>query len=399
MHIALNASQALKPHSGAGAYCIQLVQALAAVDRENTYDLFVPAPVEEYASLPAGFRQIVPRTGRSAVLRALGEPTPSCRHLNRLLRQFDRHFTTTPEFVRESYDLVHVLHLQPPRQHRRLPVVYTVHDIIPALVTPWSLLVGRFPSRMLSLEGLRRRWTDAGPLRRAVHLVVGSEQTRLDLTRVFRVPIAKTSIVPYGVDGRLLTYPGDHAVLAAYRLKPGSYLLYFGGHTVRKNVLRMCEAFDGLGSEVTRRCPLVIVGGSEAKVRHRFVRRDGFVFTGPLSRERLPALIHGAYAALYLSLYEGFGLPLLEAAAMGVPTIASNASSIPEVLPGAFVPVSPSAVDDIRAAMVALLADPRWRDRLGRAARKQAEERTWTATARALRDVYDTSSRRLTQRP
>jgi alpha-1,3-rhamnosyl/mannosyltransferase len=385
MHIALNASNALKPHTGLGVYCIHVVQALARVDRLNTYDVFVPVRCKAFDSLPDSFRQVVP-TGDSGI----GWSDLPERTLNLRLDDFDRRFTTTPAFAARRYDLVHALRFTTPRRHRQLPMVYTVHDVIPSLVTPRDVLAGRFPTTMLSVRGVLRRWTEQGPLRRAVHLAVDSEATRQDVMRLYRISPEAMSVVPCGVDEALFAYPGEPTTLDAYGLAPQTYLLYFGGHTARKNVARMCEAYRRLPVAFRRAHPLVITGSgaSEQQARRRHGRTEGVVFTGQVPRATLLALVHGAFAALYLSLYEGFGLPLLEAAAMGVPTIASRTSAIPEVLPGAFVPVSPYDVPAIAEAMRLLVASPEARDRLGRQARDVARTRGWDDTARGLCRVY-----------
>jgi len=188
--------------------------------------------------------------------------------------------------------------------------------------------------------------------------------------------------------------------LAAIRQKyalPERYLLYLGGFDQRKNVYTVLRAF-ALLSNKQRQAKLVIAGklpGRDSPLfpdpRH-LVREleleESVIFTGWVAEEDKPALLSGAAAFVFPSLYEGFGLPALEAMACGIPVVASNRSSLPEVVGEGGILVEPTDVEALAEAMEVLLADDALRAELRQRALAQAAKFSWKQTALETLAVY-----------
>jgi alpha-1,3-rhamnosyl/mannosyltransferase len=266
------------------------------------------------------------------------------------------------------------------------PSVATVHDI--------SYL--RYP-QFHPRERVRFLERHLPPtLARADALIVDSHYVRDELVNVLGVDAAKLHVVPLGVDAAYRPRTPDELapVLARHALAAGGYLLVVATQEPRKNLERLVEAYAQLDADVRERVPLVVVGArgwldaSLARViepleRKGQVRRLGFVDDADL-----PALYAGAFGFAFVSMYEGFGLPLVEAMASGVPVLTSNAASMPEVAGDAALLVDPLDVDAIRAGLARMVDDASWR--AGAIARglEQVKSYTWANTVAATVDVY-----------
>jgi glycosyltransferase involved in cell wall biosynthesis len=182
-------------------------------------------------------------------------------------------------------------------------------------------------------------------------------------------------------------------VLHAHNLG-GRYVLAVGNKQPRKNLSRLVRAFSSIALEMPD-VTLVIVGqsgwqGSDVEQTVKSLGLNTRVrFTGFVPETDLPALYSGADVFCYPSLYEGFGLPPLEAMACGAPTITSNTSSLPEVVGDAALTVDPMSIEEMAGALRSLLADSTKREEYGRRALRQAALFSWDKTARLTRDAYD----------
>jgi len=259
----------------------------------------------------------------------------------------------------------------------------------PALTTVHDLSHLRFPqfhpeSRLAELRHLPES------LRRARGIATVSEFTRRELADFFALDPATVALVPPAVSPmfRPHTEAEFRAVAEQYQL-PEHYLLYAGTIEPRKNLPRLLQAYCDLPQELQHRYKLVLAGG-EGWHGHQFmdafegidarnIQRLGYVH-----REHLPALISGATILAYPSLYEGFGMPVLEAMACGTAVLTANAASLPEVSAGAALLIDPMSPQDICAGLQQLLENEAQRDRLRQQGLKVAAGHSWARSAEQL---------------
>lgn len=183
-------------------------------------------------------------------------------------------------------------------------------------------------------------------------------------------------------------------VLNSYGLTPGSYVLSVGTAEPRKNLVRLLSAYESFPSQTRNRYPLVFVGGkgwNDDALLQRIERAKtaGWLrVLGYIPEAQLPVLYAGARLFAYVSLYEGFGLPVAEAMACGTPVITSDCSSMPEVAAGAAMLVDPLDVDAIAAGLKRGLEDELWRHTARQRGLARAAELTWDNTVAATLGVY-----------
>jgi glycosyltransferase involved in cell wall biosynthesis len=237
-----------------------------------------------------------------------------------------------------------------------VPIVATVWDAIPLLHPEW--LSAR--SRVFAPTILRRLVPYAD------HVIVGTEHAGRDIVRHFRIPEDRVTVINWGID-RAWLEPIDREqkdeVLAGLGLKPG-YILTVGTVQPRKNVETLLDAHALLPGATRAEHPLVLVGRFGWGNPTLLARLEAMVADGSLiwlrhgiSDEQVRALYSAAAVFVLPSLYEGFGIPLLEAFASGVPVVSSNRSSLPEVSAGAAIEVDPTQPGEMAEAIASLLAD------------------------------------------
>ncbi len=268
-----------------------------------------------------------------------------------------------------------------------IPTVLTVHDLI----------FHHLPQHHKPLNRWYLNLTMPLYCRRADHIIAVSETTRHDLLKLYKLPPEKVTVIYEAADPRFAPQPPQ--VIEAVRARcnlPDRYLLYVGTIEPRKNLTNLFYAWEHLyASKLVP--PLVIVGKSgwldgdffAAVEQSRFYREVRF--TGFVLDEDLPAIYAGATAFVFPSLYEGFGLPPLEAMACGTPVACSNASSIPEVVGNAALTFHPN-VDSIELALRKIANDTDLQDDYRERGFQQAARFSWDQTARETLAVY----RRLT---
>ena len=286
---------------------------------------------------------------------------------------------------RVGVDVFHGMdHVGVPFVGRSGRYVATVHDVIalllPETFTPRHRLVVRTALAMVR--------------RRADLVIVPSRAVERDVVERLGLPADRVVVTPEGCEPRFRPTPCAE-VLARYRL-PSRYVLAVGTLEPRKNLTTLLQAFARLrrGDGIDPALRLVLVGarGWLDEPIYETVRSlglDGMVhFAGFVDDDDLPAVYSGAALFVFASLYEGFGLPLLEAMACGVPVVTSNVSAMPEVAGDAAVLVDPRDADGLAGAIARLLRDDALRDRLRAAGLARARQFPWEATARRTLDAY-----------
>jgi len=233
-------------------------------------------------------------------------------------------------------------------------------------------------------------------LERARFLLTDSEYTRQELADFFSWPLDRIRAVPLASSGdfRPRTPQQTLPLLSRHSLLHGGYCLYTGTIEPRKNLDVLLNAYGGLPESLRQRCPLVLAGyrgwSSEA-VHARIERgaREGWVrYLGYLPDAELPLLFSGARLFAFPSLYEGFGLPVLEAMASGVAVICSRSSSLPEVAGEAAVLFDPSDVDALRELLKRGMEDEDWRSEAAARGLLRAQEFSWERCAQQTAAVY-----------
>ncbi|MBI2861947.1 MAG: glycosyltransferase family 4 protein [Chloroflexi bacterium] len=231
---------------------------------------------------------------------------------------------------------------------------------------------------------------------RAKKVIADSEATKQDLVRRYGVRAEKIAVVPLGVEESFRPVPEEEAAAVARRYRLGeSFILFVGTLQPRKNVTRLIQAMALLVQEGKRPPTLALVGkGSWASPQFfRWVERlkvEGYVrFLGFVPRDDLPALLSRCAVFVYPSLYEGFGLPVLEAMACGAPVITSNVSSLPEVAGDAAVLIDPLNLGELADAIWALWGDSAKREALRQRGVARAAQFTWNRTARGVLAVLE----------
>jgi glycosyltransferase involved in cell wall biosynthesis len=259
---------------------------------------------------------------------------------------------------------------------------------VPSAVVVYDLVAFQDGVRARRTSGLIERATIGLGIRRAAHLLCISDATRRDLVARFPQAEPKSSVVPLAAEerfGRPLPASTLEEVRERHGLD-GEFVLCAGTLEPRKNLLRVLEAHAGL----TRPVQLALVGpaGWEFQpILEEAGRRDDVRLLGQISDADLAALYQACMVFCYPSLYEGFGLPLLEAMSAGAACVTSSVSSLPEVGGDAAVYVDPTDVGEIRAAIERLLESAAEREGLGQKARKRAGQFSWDRTAASTLEV------------
>ena len=352
--------------TGTEHYACQLIRHLIALDQANRYRLYFNAPP------PEGL-------------------FPDLAHVEERVIPFPRlwtHLRLSLEMLQAPPDLLfvpaHVLPLIRPRR-----TVVTVHDLgylyYPEAHTPfarWYL-------------DISTRWN----ARVATLILADSVATQRDLVRFYGTPLDKIRVV-YPGPGQELSPARDPEALARVRQRyglPARYMLYVGTLHPRKNLERLVQACHRLCQGYPGPLlPHLVIAGKKGWLYEALYRQIGLLglqgrvhLPGYVPQEDLPALLSGAQAFLLPSLYEGFGLPVLEAMACGVPVICSNVSSLPEVAGDAALLVDPLDVQAITDAMARLLAHDTLRQELVERGLAQAARFSWLRCAQEALAVLE----------
>jgi len=363
---------------GIGRYAIQLIDALLALTSQQDHDL-------EFVIFTA------PQTDRSCLE---GRRVSRCERFRRIKSTLIRSAVLLPVGARcEHIDVFHGLDQSGiPLWGKVGKSVVTIHDVIP-LVLPWAF------SR-------RHRWvlaTALGRIRKQAEMViVPSNAVAEDVVHYLHVERERITVILMGCDPRF--HPnGEPARVAAMRRRydlPERYILFVGTLEPRKNVKTLLQAFAHVIADKPQDGLHLVIAGGRGWGGEDYVAmvetlglRDAVRFTGFVDDDHLPDVYRGALLFVYPSLYEGFGLPVLEAMACGVPVITSKRASLPEVAGDAALLVDPTQPETLAAAMSALLHDGALRQDLCAKGLARAAAFTWEAVAQQTVAVYRTVSR------
>ncbi|HNR96496.1 MAG TPA: glycosyltransferase family 1 protein [Anaerolineae bacterium] len=374
MRIGIDYTAAVNQGAGIGRYARQMTRALLELDRENEYVLFVPSASPEasrasesaivgqanvsLARLPLSERALV------ALWHRLRVPVPVELFSGRLDVFHSPDFALAPVLRARTLVTVHDL------SFRRVPECFK-----PALLSYLNRVVPRSVAR-------------------ADIVLADSESTRNDAIELLRLAPERVFVVYAGVDSRFHRVT-DQGLLEDVRSRyslPGRFVLSVGTLQPRKNYVRLIEAFSRLsGVEDVS----LVISGARGWLYEEIYRRveelglsSRVLFPGYVAEADLPALYSLSEVFAFPSLYEGFGLPPLEAMACGTPVVVSRASSLPEVVGNAGCLVDPLSVEEIAGTLQALLDSPARRADLAEQGVAQAARFTWSEAARVLLGLY-----------
>lgn len=374
MRVGIDYTSAARQRAGIGRYTRELVRALLALERGHEYTVFAAAGGLKDDDWKPGVGQ------RGVRVRSLPLSDDWLARLWQRLR-----LPIPVEVVTGPLDVFYSPDFTLPPAMGGTRTVLTVHD----------LSFVHYPDAFV--PSLRRYLERVVPrsIERADRVLADSAHTRSDLITLFDVAPEQVTIIYPGVDPRFrpTPEPGETERLRErYGVGEEAYVLSVGTLQPRKNYVRLMEGFVRLREAADTRTQLVIAGGrgwlydeiiAEAS-RHDSVRLLGFV-----EDEDLPALYRGASVFAFPSLYEGFGLPVLEAMACGIPVVCSDTSSLPEVAGEGALLVDPLNADELAGALARALGDRGLRERMVDRGLAQAAKFTWERSARQLLDVID----------
>lgn len=373
--IGIDVTSAVVQGGGIGRYTRELVRAVVRAEAGHQYRLFF---AKRPSALPVP--DPIPTGGHVTHHEApLGE-----RWLYRLWYRL--RLPLPVQGVTGRLDLFHSPDFVLPPVRGGVPTLLTVHDLS-FLHYPHV-----FPAPLLKYLNRVVPWS----VGRATHVLADSEATRRDLVQLWQVPAKKVTVLYSGVDARFRPVKSEReitAVRAKYELGDAPYVLAVGTIQPRKNYQMLIRAFAPVAAVLSHN--LYIAGGKGwlydemlAEIeRQGLARRVRFI--GFVDDADLPALYGGAALFVFPSLYEGFGLPLLEAMGCGTPVLTSNASSLPEVAGEAAVQLPPEDEAAWAATMQALLTDRTRRTALVAAGFRQARRFTWQRAAGELLAIYE----------
>ncbi len=366
---------------GIGTYLRNVINHLARQDCTNEYLLIGrPEHLAEFDPLPATFQLLDYRY------------LPASLHT---------HFHLPLVLQEQRIDLLHMPWFYAP-VWVPCPMVITVHDLTDLLTFPDG-------TRMIQTG---RLFFARRALERARRIMTVSQAGRRELARVFGIAEAKIEVIYNALDERLVRepFPADADRILERHAVHFPFLLYAGNIKPHKNLVRLIEAFAVVKAELGQhpelhQLKLLVIGDELAKhpdLRRAVVRsrvREDVRFMGFVPYQTLRVFYARARAFVFPSLYEGFGLPPLEAMAHGTPVVTSNISSLPEVVGDAAVLVNPENVFDIVRGIRLVLTDARLREELIRRGYQQVQRYSWARSTEQIRAVYQAALGHSTEQP
>jgi glycosyltransferase involved in cell wall biosynthesis len=358
---------------GVGTYTRNIIRALGRLDRQNKYFLLGShEKVSEIGKLPENFKSI-----------PVGPPDT-----------FRGFFQCHAVVSRLECDLVHIPHLFWRPRFWPCRYVVTVHDMLDHM---YRGRTGSSLKRTVHFQMTRRI------LKRAARIFAVSGFTKSEVQNLFGIDPRRIEVIYNAIDQRFLSghaTDADRQFLAERYQVTTPFLLYAGRISPHKNIVRIIEAFAALKTELSKHdlysdLKLIIIGDELSKhpdLRRTVVRggvQNDVRFMGFVPIEVLRIFYDAAKVFVFPSLYEGFGLPPLEAMAHGTPVLTSNTSSIPEVVGNAAVLVNPENVFEMMRALQRVLLDSGLREKMRQRGYEQVKKFSWDRSAAEVLAGYE----------
>jgi len=365
MRIAIDCRTVLARKTGDRTYCLNLLRGLAYLAKDATidatqwrFDLLLDAPDED-GVLPASplFQNVVIEAANSRAWTLFALPSWARR---------------------ARPDLIHVQYLAPPRL--TCPYVTAIHDVV------WRALPDTFPR-------LHRGVMNAfmpGVARRAARIICGTHAAQNDIATHLQVPREKICVTPYSIDPKYFEAisPTQIQIVREKYAIAAPYVLSLGVQQPRKNIERLVRAWAQFKSRVPASPHILVIGGKEGWGDRPRLTGSQLLFTGYVPDDDLPALYAGADLFAYPSLYEGFGLPILEAMASGCAVLSSDCGAMREVSGAAAQSADPTSIESLSRGLENVLNDTPWRENLRRKGREHAAQFTLERHAQTTLQCY-----------
>src|SRR5262245_30494663 len=371
MRIGIDAHAIGARQGGNETYISNLIKSLAEIDGENRYTIYLAN-----ARAATQWRDEFTNQYRNFSVRLLPPPTPLVRVPVCLAY----------ELFSRPVDVLHVQYTAPP--FCRIPVVATIHD----------LAFERMPETFTRRGSFQLKLTVRRTAKKAARIATVSEYSRRDLLSIYKLPPEKVVVTYNGVESRFTPQPASPNEAEEIRGRFGiarDYLLAVGSLQPRKNLVRLIRAYAKLRSEREDFTRQLVIVGRKLWLAHEIfdeVKRqrwaDDVILTGYVADEDLPALYRSARAFVYPSLFEGFGLPPLEAMACGIPVVTSGVSSLPEVTGDAALLIDPNNELALANAMIEIANNEPLRAELREKGIAQAKKFTWRDAAEKTLRLY-----------
>jgi len=368
LRIAIDAHSVGTGLGGNESYATNLIESLAEIDSHNQYTLYVTkkAAVERYRDRWPNFvvRQTLPH---SPLVRIP--------------------LTLSAELRRRPVDLLHVQYTAPP--FSPCPIVSTIHD----------LAFEHLPETFNRRSWMQLRLTVRATAKRAAQIITVSDYSKRDIVETYGISPERITVTHEAASSIFQLIDSEkelQRVRQTYGIE-GDYILSVGSIQPRKNLKRLIAAYSSLRqARPGGKLPQLVIVGKCAWLYEETLRAireleisKSVILTGYVPEGDLPALYSGAICFVYLSYFEGFGLPPLEAMKCGTPVLVGNRTSLPEVVGDAGVLVDPFEVKEIAGAMETLIGDPDFRSKLSAKGLERARLFDWRETARQTLAVYE----------
>ena len=376
MKIGINALFFQYPTTGSGQYMIHLLAALAQADTQNEYVLLGPQPVERKNSSTFPYQV---------------QAVPSIVGSNENIQKVMWEQVTGPAAARKAgVDIFHVPYFAPPLLPRT-PTVVTIHDVIPM----------RLPAYQPDAKVKAYMQLVASAAHRATMIITVSQHAKQDMVNALKLPAERIRVI-YEAAGDEYHPVTDPETLEKARAKYGlgeRYVFYLGGLDQRKNVPQLVRAFAHLRAQLRDdKLQLLISGNPDKQKGPLFpdprpvaadIAMNGQIIYRFVEDEDKPAIYSGASLFVFPSLYEGFGLPPLEAMSCGAPVVCSNRTSLPEVVGDAAITVDPEDTRALVEAMRRVLTNEELQKDLRARSLQRAAQFHWSKTADETIAVYE----------
>jgi len=375
MHIAIDGRTIVRNRTGVGYYAERLVHALLQLDQKNTYTLFL---LEDDPGIAGpNLRKIMVTRYAGMGPNRFWENFVLPRYLK--TNRVDIYFC--PAYV------LPLLRLGRGRSKSRTRIVVTLHDLVGFI----------YPETFTLKMRLWQRLFVGNAVRVADRILADSEATKKDILRFYDLEPKLINVIypPLGEQFRPVTDPEIiEGIRKAHNL-PDKFILYVGTLEPRKNVGGLARAYARLPKELRDQYALILAGAPGwysadiMKEIESLGMSDRIRITGYVDRRSLEGLYSMASVFAYLSVYEGFGSPPLEAMACGTPVLASNASSLPEAVGNAGILVDPNDIDEVAVQLTTLLTDDSVRMKLSQAGLRWAQQFSALDIAREVLTIFE----------